>query len=116
LRGASATETLLKDVSGANMRVFVVWEPVLATDLAAPSTATLRRVSSTRASQYWDKGRALSHVMGEHDRASVVWDYIAVYPPGAMWNEAPPKPTYSGHPVADVTSSAKQAINQLMGK
>ncbi|HZE80738.1 MAG TPA: hypothetical protein VE604_07525 [Candidatus Polarisedimenticolia bacterium] len=54
--------------------------------------------------------------MGEHDRASVVWDYIAVYPPGAMWNEAPPKPTYSGHPVADVTSSAKQAINQLMGK
>jgi hypothetical protein len=53
--------------------------------------------------------------MGEHDRASVVWDYIAVYQPGALWNDAPPKPTYSAHPVADVTSGAKQAINQLMG-
>jgi len=103
-------------VNGANVRVFVVWEPVLATDFAAPSTATLKRVSDGRASQYWDKGRALSQVMGEHDRASVVWDYIAVFPPGALWNEAPPKPAYSGHPVADVTSGAKQAINQLMRK
>lgn len=103
-------------MNGTNVRVFVVWEPVLATDLGAPSTATLKRVSDTRASQYWDRGRVLSHLMGEHDRASVVWDYIAVYPPGALWNEAPPKPTYSANPVADVTSGAKQAIKQIMGK
>jgi len=103
-------------VNDANVRVFVVWEPVLATDMAAPSTATLRRVSDSRASQYWDKGRVLSHLMGEHDRASVVWDYIAVFPPGSVWNDVPPKPTYAAHPVADVTNGAKQAINQLMGK
>jgi hypothetical protein len=54
--------------------------------------------------------------MGEHDRASVVWDYIAVFPPGSVWNDVPPKPTYAAHPVADVTNGAKQAINQLMGK
>jgi hypothetical protein len=29
--------------------------------------------------------------MGEHDRHSVVWDYIAVYPPGAVWEDHPPR-------------------------
>lgn len=116
MRGASATETLLKDVNDPDVRVFVVWEPVLATDLAPPSTATLARLSDTRAVQYWDKGRVLSHLMGEHDRSSVVWDYIAVYPPGALWNEIPPKPAYSANPVADSTGGAMQAINQIRGK
>lgn len=96
------------------MRVFVVWEPVLPTDLAAPSTTTLARVFDTRASQYWDRGRVLSHLMGEHDRPSVVWDYIAVYPPGALWTtEAPPNPTYSGRPVVNVTANTKAALDQL---
>lgn len=97
------------------MRVFVVWEPVLPTDLAAPSTATLARVSDTRAAQYWDKGRVLSHLMGEHDRPSVVWDYIAVYPSGVLWTaEGPPKPAYSGRPVVNVTSNTKVALEQLI--
>jgi hypothetical protein len=27
--------------------------------------------------------------MGEHDRRGVVWDYIAVYPAGCIWEESP---------------------------
>jgi hypothetical protein len=60
--------------------VFVIWEPVLATDLTAPSTVTLRRIHDSRVKQYWDANRVLSHAM-ERDRPSVVWDYIAVYKP-----------------------------------
>lgn len=115
MRGASATENLLKDVASANVRVFVVWEPVLPTDFGAPSTATLARVSDVRAAQYWDRERVLSHLMGEHDRPSVVWDYIAVYPPGSLWTtDSPPKPAYSGRPVVNVTSSTKAALDQLI--
>lgn len=95
------------------MRVFVVWEPVLATDLAAPSTASLARVPDLRATQYWDHDRALSHLMGEHNRATVVWDYIAVYQPGTIWQDAPPKPIYSDHPVRDVIGGAKEAIQRV---
>jgi hypothetical protein len=113
LQGASATGQLLKELNAEDMRVFVVWEPVLATDLAPPSTAALARVSDSRAVQYWDSKRALSHVMGEHSRPSVVWDYIAVYAPGAMWQDAPPKPVYSDHPVRDVIGGAKDAIQHL---
>ena len=48
--------------------------------------------------------------MVEHDRKSIVWDYIAVYPPGALWEEHPPPPLYYGRPVVKVTEAARAAI------
>lgn len=113
MQGASATERLLSEINGKDVRVFVVWEPVLATDLAAPSTAALARLPDPRVTQYWDRGRALSHLMGEQNRATVVWDYIAVYEPGTLWKDTPPKPIYADHPVLDVIGRAKEAIRRL---
>lgn len=113
LQGASATEHLLNELNRKDVRVFVVWEPVLATDLTAPSTAALARVPDPRVTQYWDRERALSHLMGEHSRATVVWDYIAVYNPGTIWQDALPKPVYSDHPVREVIGGAKNAIQRL---
>jgi hypothetical protein len=114
LQGASATEKLLQEIKGSNVRVFVVWEPVLATDFAAPSTAALARISDVRGSQYWDRKRVLSHLLGERDRSTVVWDSIAVYAPGTSWQDTPPKPVYSNGPVRDVIHGAKDAIKGLM--
>ena len=97
------------------MRAFIVWEPVLPTDWAAPSSAALRRVSDPRAAQFWDKRRLLSHSMGERDRRSVVWDYIAVYPAGTIWKEErPPQALYSGGPVVHVTELARAAVAQAL--
>ena len=89
---------------------------MLATDWIQPSTATLRRISDPRASQFWDKERLISHSMGEHDRKSIVWDYIAVYPPGALWTERPPEPAYHGRPVVDVTEPARAAIAKAFAR
>jgi hypothetical protein len=86
----------------------------IATDFTAPSTAALARIPDLRATQYWDRKRSLSHMLGEHDRATVVWDYIAVYPPQTLWQDAPPKPVYSGHPVRDVIGGTKDAIRRLL--
>ena len=80
-------------------RSFVVWEPVLFTDWSSPSTATLSGISNTRAAQFWDRGRLISPSMGEHDRGSIVWDHIAVYPDGAAWEDRVPQPRYEGGPV-----------------
>jgi hypothetical protein len=99
---------------GKDVRVFVVWEPVLPTDFAAPSTAALARIPDLRAAQYWDRERVLSHQLGEHNRRSVVWDYIAVYAPGARWGDAPPKPIYSDRPVRYVIGGARDAIQHLL--
>jgi hypothetical protein len=101
-------------MDGRDVRVFVVWEPVLPTDFAAPSTAALARIPDLRAAQYWDRQRVLSHLLGEHDRPSVVWDYIAVYAPGTTWQDAPPKPVYSDRPVRTVISGARTAMQRLL--
>jgi hypothetical protein len=80
---------LLREINSQNVRVFVIWEPVLATDFVAPSTAALARIADARAAQYWERKRALSHLLGERNRSTVVWDCIAVYAPGTLWQDAP---------------------------
>ncbi len=114
LQGASAVEDMLRQFAGRPVRTFIVWEPVLLTDWVAPSTATLNRISDSRAAQFWDKGRLISHLMGEHNRSSVAWDYIAIYPAGAIWKERPPEALYSGGPVVWVTKNARAALAQAL--
>ncbi|HLM99897.1 MAG TPA: hypothetical protein VK335_11470 [Bryobacteraceae bacterium] len=107
----------MQEFAGKPVRALVVWEPVLPTDWFAPSTMTLSRMSDTRVAQFWDKGRLVSRSMGEHDRRSIVWDYIAVYPAGARWDDSPPEASYHDGPVVQVTDAARAAVAQaLMGK
>ena len=96
------------------MRAFVVWEPVLPTDLSSPSSATLRRISDARAIQFWDHDRILSRAMGEHDKNTIVWDEILVYPRGAVWKQTPPEPVYRGGPVLDVIGAARDAVGRAL--
>jgi hypothetical protein len=91
--------------------VFVVWEPVIFTDWVAPSTANLRRIHDPRAQQYWDHPRLLSKTMGEKDDDTIVWDYAAIYPRGARWEQSLPKPAYEGGPVADVAVEFAKALD-----
>jgi hypothetical protein len=91
-----------------------VWEPVLAIDFTAPSTAALGRIPDLRAAQYWDRKRASSHLLGEHDRSTVVWDHLAVYAPETLWQDTLPKPVYADNPVRDVISGAKDSIRRLL--
>jgi len=96
------------------MRIFVIWEPVLPTDFGAPSTATLRRASDPRVSQYWDKDHIVSRSLGERDRSSVVWDYVAVYQSGKLWDKVPPDPAYSNVPVVRAMGGTRDAVERLL--
>ena len=93
-----------------DVRVFVIWEPVLPSDLFAPSTASLHRISDARVFQYWDEPRSVSRSMGETDHDSIVWDIVAVYKRGKLWEQAPPEPAYSGGAVVDVIEETRTAI------
>jgi hypothetical protein len=101
---------MMAEIADKPARSFVVWEPVLFTDWWSPSTATLGRISNTRAVQFWDKERLISRAMGEHDRGSIVWDNIAVFPAGATWEDRPPHPLYEGGPVVRVLDEARRAV------
>ena len=71
-------------------------------------------MSSTRAAQFWDKGRVVSHTMGEHDRGSIIWDYIAVYAAGVVWEDGLPKPLYEGGPVVRVTEETRAGVERAL--
>ena len=114
MQGASALNKLLGAQKDAGIRVFVVWEPVLPTDLGVPSTATLKRLSDRRVSQYWDKDHVISRLLGERDRSSVVWDYVAVYQPGKLWDHAPPEPASSGVPVVHAIERTRNEIQRQL--
>jgi len=107
-------QRLLNEQRDRGIRVFVIWEPVLPTDLGTPSTRTLARLSDLRASQYWDKEHLVSQSIGEKDSSSVVWDYVAVYQPGKLWNQAPPEPAYSNVPVIHGIDGTREAIQKLL--
>lgn len=111
MQGASAFQKLLDEQREGKIRVFVIWEPILPTDLAAPSTMTLKRIADTRASQYWDKEHLVSKSIGETE--GVVWDYVAVYPLGKLWEKGPPEPTYSKAPVIHAIEGTREAIQKL---
>ncbi len=87
---------------------------MLTTDFSAPSSSTLRRLHDPRVSQFWDKERLLSRVMGEKDRNTIVWDHIAIYEPGKQWQDLPPAPIFAARPVVNVIQSAKQKLQQLL--
>ena len=63
VRGASAVQSLLDRIDRPDLRVFVVWEPVIVTDIGPPLTRVLALVRDRRAVQFWDPTHAVSRSM-----------------------------------------------------
>jgi hypothetical protein len=123
LRGASAIQSVLEQVHDSGLRAFIVWEPVLLTDWAAPSTSTLSRVRDPRAIQFWDRGRLLSKALGgpahfsrsdpvnriQFNMRGVIWDFVAIYPPGTD------QPSFTGAPVASLADDVRRELERVAG-
>lgn len=109
---------------GLPVRVFVVWEPVIPTDLAPPTTRALARIGDRRVAQYWDPDRALSEdivrsVLAAPDRYdlddalyedSIVWDAVALFAPGVRWEHEFPAPAFYGFPVVTAVAGLGDAL------
>ena len=128
MRGASAMQAVMDEAGDPAIRAFIVWEPVILTDLAPPTSFVLARFSDTRGSQFYDEGRLLSALLRESgapgspgetaagDREAfgadeIVWDHVLVYPPGARWETGLPRPAFSGGPVVSVIGRVRQTLN-----
>ena len=123
MRGASAVEEMLAEMPDAQLRVMVVWEPILWTDFKSPSGGILSRLSDRRVVQFWDRNHfiargleeALTAQGHEIDRfgADVLWDDVAVYAPGLIWTDKQPPPNYFDGPVYEVIPELRDAIQQV---
>ena len=88
----------------------MVWEKALVTDDVGPNTKALGRISDRRAVQFWDHDRLLSNEMSESKTGKMIWDWAGIYATGAVWNEAAPKPVYSGRPVMETLKDLEAAL------
>ena len=124
MQGASALQDTLTDLQGSPLLVLIVWEPVLWSDLGPPASSVLSIVSDKRAVQFWDEDRSLSRFMVQSATEdlsilapgdsvtpdTIVWDFVAVFPPGASWS-AHPRPSYYGGPVVDVIDQVRSRLS-----
>lgn len=97
------------------MRVLIVWEPVIWTDMGPPGDSVLSRISDSRTEHFWDQdllpskelvqewNRSGVRIKAESgsDPAVIIWDFVAVFPPGARWDESFPQSVYHGSPVVE---------------
>lgn len=105
LRGLAdmGDDVLAKLPKGADVKVYVVHEPVLGgKENDIPPAAELLRTPS--AQNYWnptgDFGRQMSHVLGywNGSRWVYAWDTWMIYAPDAVWNgSGPPRPAFLMH-------------------
>jgi hypothetical protein len=125
VRGASALQEVLERVKGKDVRVFVVWEPVIVSDVAPPINRVLSRIPDPRVTQYYDKARLLSNLLvktareqkdfllhGEElDRDTIIWDCVFAFPPGGRWEKDPPRPSFSGCTVVEAADALRAALS-----
>jgi len=116
VQGASATNAILQSMPNAKVKVFVIWEPIIFSDLTMPTDSVLRHVADTRASQYYDRdhlvskalqAQMLAHGVTGQDyfvKDEYAWDTMAIYAPGERWESAAaPKPDFVGAPIVDAS-------------
>ena len=113
MRGSSALEATLEKHHDDDVAVFVVWEPILVTDVAPPTSDDLARCHDPRARQIWDEGGGVAGAV-KSDSAprhrGQAWDYVALYAPGARWEATLPAPIAEGGPVVDAAAEIDQAL------
>ena len=121
----AAVDDVLSEMALAPVRVFVVWEPVIPTDVGPPTNRALALAPDRRVAQLWDPHRSVSQEIvrsamadptllssddGEIDESTIVWDVVAVFPPGVEWGDAFPKPSMHGFPIVDVIAPLREAL------
>ncbi len=90
---------VLDNVKGGDLRVYAVWESILRTDNAPAALTAAALVSDPRATHFWATspaaGTKFQSVLGVGSRA--VWNVYLVYPPGVVWGDDVPAPSFFMH-------------------
>jgi hypothetical protein len=94
---------------------------MLPTDVSAPGTGTLGRLSDPRVRQYYDPDHLLAKRMGTDarppqptpdccTRKGILWDLMAIYPARAEWADRMPIAEFFNGTVVDVADGLAQVL------
>jgi hypothetical protein len=110
---------MLRQNHSGNLKVFVVWEPILPTDWFPPSRFVQRRISDPRAVQFWDKNHLVAKELRAHLPSEAqggppnkIWDVVAVYPKDTKWDSVP---IFTAGPVVRATPDVAKQLTISAG-
>ena len=123
-RDRAQLDELLAEFPDAKLRVQVVWEPVLKSDIGPPVSRVLGMLEDRRVTQYWDPGLVISTDLtrsvnenpkkyGREEQLPpdfIAWDVVAVFAKSAQWERDLPTPAHYDGPVVNAIDSTRQAI------
>lgn len=90
-------ERILRQRSDADLRVYVVWMPVMPLDERFGVADVL---VDARARHFWDGEQRISDVVGRSlETDGLAWDIYLLYGPDSEWEAELPEPVSSGAPV-----------------
>ena len=109
-------QKLLKQHPAAEARISAVWEPVRFADWQRPTTAALARLSDPRVTQYWDHDHVLANMLANENQPNcceaknILFDLIAVYPPGVTWSGRLPRAEIFDGPIFRIVPKIQAAL------
>jgi hypothetical protein len=108
---------VLERYPNANLRVYVVWMPMLVTDSRGAWSSKL--LADPRVRHYWDGERKFGTFLARENAgglgyAGVVWDAYFLFGPDALWLSMPAPVMASGSDVIDHTAALQRALPRLL--
>jgi hypothetical protein len=90
---------VLDAVAGDDLRVYVVWGPMLGKETEADARGATVSVPDPRAIHFWTDAHGVAEAfqapLGLADTRA--WDTFLLFPPGERWTEAAPRPSSFMH-------------------
>lgn len=101
----------------ADLHVFAVWLPMLATDARSEWDESV--LADERVTHYWDGERIAGTWLAERDvgelgASGIVWDAFIVFGPEAGWGSEPGPVRRAGAPVIDHAAELREALLPLL--
>ncbi len=126
MRGASALGQLLKDHPQSDVRVIVIWLPVIFSDIHPPTDRVRQPLRDPRVIEFWDpelwasprmlqRAVLMAKERGEEpdfDPNGTAWDLIGHFPAGVAWEDPFPKPSWWGAPVVDSLEPVEKKLTE----
>ena len=90
---------VLEAIEDPDLKLFVVWEPILKTDSAEAARLSSGFLPDDRVMQYWASTRTVGRSFQDAIRleGEPAWDVYLVYDRGIRWADEPPAPTTFQH-------------------
>ena len=85
---------VLEDMKDSELKVYVVWTPVLREDDRQAAAEAVKEISDERATHFWDADKSLGLSLGKTVTLprgrKLAWDVYFAFSADAQWHDNPP--------------------------